>query len=92
MVKFIQFAVVDWTDGRGRGYTILALGEDGVVYKSVPKFPGPQHQGWLPLSGTILPEDTRIERARRDTPKMVHVQPEVPAPVTEQPSSAAEAA
>jgi hypothetical protein len=90
MMKFTQFAVVDWTDGRGRGYTILALGDDGVVYKSVPKFPGPQHHGWLPLSGTILPGDARVQRTNRDIPKMVHAQPE--APVAVETSSAAEAA
>lgn len=74
-MRFIQFEVVDWTDGKGRGYTILALGEDGVVYKSVPKFPGPQHRGWLPLNSDILPADARIERTTR-VPKMVHEQPE----------------
>jgi hypothetical protein len=63
-MKFIQFQVIDWTDGKGRGYTILALGEDGVVYKSIPKFPGPQHVGWLPLDSTVLPADAKIERAK----------------------------
>jgi len=76
-MRFIQFEVVDWTDGRGRGYTIIALGEDGVVYKSIPKFPGPQHLGWLPLSTEILPADARVERATRNIPKTVHPQPEL---------------
>jgi hypothetical protein len=88
-MRFIQFSVVDWTDGKGRGYTILALGEDGVVYKSIPKFPGPQHVGWLPLSSDILPADTKVERAKRTVPKMVHAQPEAPVVET---SSAAEVA
>lgn len=76
-MKFIQLQIVDWTDGKGRGYTVFALGDDGRVYKSIPHFGGPNHSGWMPLKDEILPEDVRIHRPEK-VKKPVAVVEEIP--------------
>lgn len=56
-MQFRQIVAVEWNDGNRKGYSVLALGEDGQVYKSMPQIKKAQHHGWLKLSDNALPED-----------------------------------
>jgi hypothetical protein len=56
-MKMTQIIGLNWNNGKGlTGYTLLALGEDGIVYKSMG-YRKAQHSGWLPLSDNVLPAD-----------------------------------
>lgn len=54
----VQIAIGKWRNGKGSGnFTLFALGEDGLVYKSIWKRDSRQHEGWLPMCEDVLPED-----------------------------------
>jgi hypothetical protein len=63
-MKFTQIAIGKFRIKERGGYTLFALGEDGVVYKSIHPYRGFKAKGWLPMPDMVLTEEDVTRESR----------------------------